>query len=180
MKVDSLQGYIDMKYVVLDNGVEIQGDGNYDGVVHNATAGQILHLRQRPETKSKSLGNYHNGTYVEILDVGTEWLHVVVDNKDGYMMSQYVTIITPGISAEHTALSTSGSSVPLYASASDKGEIISQLDNGTVVTVVTPNAQWSQVQVMVGNEQKTGYIQNDQLHMTPAETPEYTEFTITG
>lgn len=180
VRVDSVKGYIDMQYIVLDNGVTLEGDGSYDGVVQNATAGQILHLRQRPDTKSRSLGEYHNGTYVEILDMGTEWLHVSVAGKDGYMMAKYVHVVSPGLTAERTVLSTSGGDVPVYEKASDKGEPVARLSNGATVTVVIPGAGWSQVQVTVDGKTMTGYIQDGLLHAVDTPVPEYTEFMISG
>lgn len=67
-------------------------------VVVNPNPGDRLHLRAKPSTGSKSLGQYFNGTQVKILDNDwdAEFLHVRVDGQEGYMMRQFLRKIEFG------------------------------------------------------------------------------------
>lgn len=49
--------------------------------------GSGLNLREKPDTSSKSLGLYKNGTQVSVMGVYGGWVHVVVDGKVGYMQA---------------------------------------------------------------------------------------------
>ena len=49
-----------------------------------------LKMRTDPSQKSKVMGTFKNGTEVEILEVGDEWVKVRVGDKTGYMMIQFL------------------------------------------------------------------------------------------
>ncbi len=66
-------------------------------VVANPNSQDRLHLREQPSTKSRSLGRYFNGTQVEVIDYGQDgWAHVRVEDKEGYMMLEYLVSIDGG------------------------------------------------------------------------------------
>lgn len=66
-------------------------------VVANPNSQDRLHLREQPSTKSRSLGRYFNGTQVEVIDYGQDgWAHVRVEDKEGYMMLEYLISIDGG------------------------------------------------------------------------------------
>lgn len=49
-----------------------------------------LHLREKPDKGSRSLGKFYNGTPVEVLEKGSEWTRVKIGNITGYMMTKYL------------------------------------------------------------------------------------------
>ncbi|MDR1599233.1 MAG: leucine-rich repeat protein [Oscillospiraceae bacterium] len=63
-------------------------------IVVNPNSSDRLNLRQRPSVDSPSLGRYFNGTQVMLLgNSGNEWLRVLVDGKEGYMMWEYLRLV---------------------------------------------------------------------------------------
>lgn len=63
------------------------------GVITSPDAHDRLHLRKEPSRQSESLGRYFNGTQVEILETLGDWCKVRVDGQEGYMMSEFLSII---------------------------------------------------------------------------------------
>ncbi len=62
-------------------------------VVVNPASASRLHLRAEPDVESASLGRYFNGTQVEILEqpeADSQWVHVQVDEKQGYMLLEFL------------------------------------------------------------------------------------------
>lgn len=99
---DGHEGYVQAQWVLPG------GDftGQY-GVVANPDARDRLHLRAKAEAGSQSLGQYFNGTQVEILGGGDSvtlrnwqsaagWYHVRVGNQEGYMMIKFVCPVSVG------------------------------------------------------------------------------------
>ena len=90
------EGYVPVQYlnVVHNQMPDYENNISYY-VVANPKSQDRLHLREQPSTKSPSLGRYFNGTQVEVLEDSSQegWVHVRVDGKEGYMMSQYLIFI---------------------------------------------------------------------------------------
>lgn len=157
-------GYMDVEYVSLDGGVSFdEGDGSgFDAVVNNATDGEILHMRSRPTTDSEIVGEYHNGTYVQVIDMGTEWYHVIVDGKEGFMMAAFVRVTSPSATAEHTVTSK-GQEVSLHSQPNASSGAVLTLQDGDIVTVLTPDLEWSEVEYTWDGTTERGYLQNTYL-----------------
>ena len=49
-----------------------------------------LKMRAHPDQKSKVMGTFKNGTQVDILEVGDEWVKVRIGDKTGYMMVKFL------------------------------------------------------------------------------------------
>ena len=58
-------------------------------MVHTGNNGR-LNLRQGPDTGTRRVAQYANGTQVEVLAVNGEWGHVRVDGRQGYMMMKFL------------------------------------------------------------------------------------------
>lgn len=55
--------------------------------------GGALHLREKPDQASRSLGRYRSGTRVELLADGEEFIRVKTpDGQEGYMMKKFLLI----------------------------------------------------------------------------------------
>lgn len=59
-------------------------------VVNNPAPADRLHLREEADKTSRSLGKYYNGTPVEVLEKGSSWSRVRIQDMTGWMMSQYL------------------------------------------------------------------------------------------
>lgn len=156
-------GYLDIEFIQLDSGVELSHGAYYDAVVHNPSSGQILHLRDKPSTDGKILGEYGNGTYVEVLGVGAQWLRVIVTGKTGYMMTEFVNIVSPDATPYNIATNNNDAYVNVYASPLENENIVVKLNNGTSVLVLIPEEAWSEVNVTVDGKTYTGFIKNEYL-----------------
>lgn len=158
-------GYIDGEFISLDSGVSMNATdilGGYDAMVVNPTDGEILHLRQAPSTDSTSLGEYHNGTYVHVLAIGLEWMHVMVDGQEGYMMSEYLHVTNPSATSERL-ISANGGTATLYAEANTGSTALLQMTDGSVVNVLIPETDWSKVTYVEDGNVHTGYVDNSML-----------------
>lgn len=159
----SQTGYMDIEFIQLDSGVELNNGAYFDAVVHNPSDGQILHLREKPSTDGKILGEYKNGTYVEVLGVGAQWLRVVVMGKTGYMMTEFVNIVSPQATPYNIATNNNDVYVNVYASQVENENIVVRLDSGTSVLVLIPEEVWSEVSVTVDGKTYKGFIKNEYL-----------------
>ena len=75
-------------------GQQNQDEQNQEGrnptmIVHTGNSGK-LNMREAPGTDAKVTGRYRNGTQVEILEVGDEWVKVSINGKTGYMMIKFL------------------------------------------------------------------------------------------
>lgn len=59
-------------------------------IINNPNPSHNLHLREDQTTRSKSLGLYPNGTEVLLMGFNSEWAHVIVDGKMGFMLLKYL------------------------------------------------------------------------------------------
>ncbi len=65
--------------------------GAYAQVVNPGPADR-LHLRERPDRKSPSLGKYYSGTPVTVLGEQGDWAEVTVGGRHGWMMKDFLDL----------------------------------------------------------------------------------------
>ena len=153
-------GYMLTKYLAFDGGKPTPG-GN--AVVNNPNSASRLNLRAEPSTGSKSLAQFHNGTLVKVLGVGTEWHRVNADGLNGYMMSKYVKLLDKKLTPHKTVTGGTNGFVNLREGAGYGYEVLRKVNNGSAATVVIPYSVWSKVIVKDGNGYLTGYMMNSFL-----------------
>lgn len=154
VSVDGYVGFMDnnfLKLGIYHNGKpQSPGEGpvlDGYGVVANPKTTQLLNLREKPNTTSRVLGRYINGTRVTILTQGTEWCHVKVDKTqvEGYMMTKYLKLHnlskTPLVSVDHPLRSF----VNLRESMSMNAPVLKRVSHGKKVTVLSPGDDWYKV-----------------------------------
>ncbi len=65
-------------------------------VVNNPYDYEVLNLRAEPTRRSKSIGNYYNGTFVRVLETVGDWAKVSIGTEGGqavgYMMLSYLNM----------------------------------------------------------------------------------------
>lgn len=65
-------------------------------VVNNPDPQDRLHLREKPDKGSKSLGKYYNGTPVHVSEVHGDWVCVYIGDQFGWMMKKYLKFGSEG------------------------------------------------------------------------------------
>lgn len=162
-------GYVDASFLVDDiltpqeaarQGSKKQGTTTSYAIVTNPKSTQVLNLREEPNTTSKSLATFRNGTRMTVLEQGVVWCRVMtVDGLSGYMMSKYLTLINLPAAPAKTVQHPKGTYVNLRTLSSMNGPILRRLQSGTVVTVLAPGSEWVQVNV----QNTVGYIRAEFL-----------------
>ena len=128
-------------------------------VVNNPRDTQVLNLRQSASLDAKVLDYYRNGVKVTILQPGSTWHKVQVeDGKIGYMMAKFLKVTgETGTVAPFQAKVINvngGSYVNFRKAASLSAGIIDRIDVGSSVTVIEHGTDWCKV-VIDGRE---GYM----------------------
>ena len=117
------------------------------GVVNNPLPTQYLNLRSTPSTTAKVLAQYKNGIRLEIVEPGETWCKVYgkASGNLGYVMTKYLRLY--GVSASPTKTVQNGSTYVNLRSAPSQqtGNVYQRLYSGSVVTVLTPGDEWTQV-----------------------------------
>lgn len=125
-------------------------------IVNNPRSTQYLNLRAQPSTSAKVLAQYQNGIRLEIVEPGETWCKVYgkASGNTGYVMTDYVKLY--GVSASPTKTVQNGSTFVNLRSAPSQqtGAVYQRLYSGTVVTVLTPGDEWTQVRY----NGQTGYM----------------------
>ena len=67
-------------------------DASHYAQVVNPNPADRLHLRERPDRGSPSLGKYYSGTTVTILSEQGNWAEVMVGGRHGWMMKDYLDL----------------------------------------------------------------------------------------
>ena len=69
-----------------------QMDASFYAQVVNPDPADRLHLRERADRKSASLGKYYSGTPVTVLSEQGDWAEVMVGSRHGWMMKDYLDL----------------------------------------------------------------------------------------
>ncbi len=138
-----------------------------------------VNFRSAPNTSSTSYGELKNGTAVTIVGTEGSWSKVTYAGKTGYIRSDFLNrststaTTTPSnttTAPSNTTTTTTGtaatvkcnSTVNFRSSANTSSTVLGELKNGTAVTIVATEGDWSKV-TYAG---KTGYIRSDFLVAT--------------
>ncbi|MBQ4076024.1 MAG: SH3 domain-containing protein [Clostridia bacterium] len=116
-------------------------------IVNNPKPTQFLNLREQASTSSKVIAQYKNGIRFEIIEPGETWCKVYgsATGNIGYMMTKYLTLY--GVSSSPTKVVQNGNTYVNLRSAPSKqtGNVYNKLYSGSVVVVLTPGEEWTQV-----------------------------------
>lgn len=107
IRVDGQEGYIHTQWIL--PGIKAATPNLFGvwGVVASPNGRDRLHLRDKPSTSGNSLGQFFNGTQVELLEGGQSismtnwqnasgWYKVRVNGQVGYMMAKYIAPMYTG------------------------------------------------------------------------------------
>lgn len=126
-----------------------------------------LNLRETASLEARVLGQYWTGTWVEILEEGSEWCKVSVAGKTGYMMKKYLS--TGNTQNTLYVRTNTGIGLNLRKGPGMDQPIITSYPIGTAVTVLKKGANWHKVQV--GDQ--VGYMSS--RYLAASKAPSYTK-----
>ena len=116
-------------------------------IVSNADSNKLLNLRAQPSSAAKILAQYKNGTRFEVVAQGETWCKVYgsASGRTGYMMTKYLTLY--GLPGTPVKTVKNGNSYVNLRSAPSKstGSVLTRVNSGATVTVLTPGDEWTQV-----------------------------------
>ena len=146
------EGFMATKYLNFGSTSAQQPSTGKIAVVNNPRDTQVLNLRQSASLDAKVLDYYRNGVKVTILQSGSTWHKVQVeDGKVGYMMAKYLKVTDESASVQPFQAKVinvnGGSYVNFRKAASLSAGIIDRIDVGTSVTVVEHGTDWCKVSV---------------------------------
>ena len=178
-------GYISNQYYVSGDSAISYAESL--GLPKQATLKANMNVRQEPSVSSARIGGALEGaTFVINSDNGT-WVSITYNGKTGYLKKSYLTVtykfkdITPVGSVSTNTGSTSGSStdsstttgsnststttgtvtastLTLRTGPGTSYSAITNLPNGTKVTITGSSGNWYNVSVTIGGSTKTGYV----------------------
>ena len=171
--MDGKEGFMATQYLVASMppaGSIVSGD---KAVVNNPKATQVLNLREAAKTDSKSIGQYKNGKEVTILEKGAIWSKVKVDDKEGYMMNQYLkfpgSYVQPAfkeLETPYTAklININGTGIVNFRDGGSlSAKVIHTYKVGTEAKVTALSTDWARVEI----EGEVGYVS---LHFMKKQT----------
>ena len=108
--------------------------------------GKGVNLRSGPSKAFGSIGFYSVGTPAWMITKGTSWSYIRINNRYGYMMTQYLTDKQPDHNLVPVngayVISGNGKSVNLRSAPSLGSSVIRSYKPGTRLTVITRGVDW--------------------------------------
>ncbi len=131
-----------------------------------ATTGSSLRLRAEASTSSSIVTTLDKSVAVAILDDSVDgWYEISFNGNTGYVSADYLVIDQDNIFESYGRVNADG--VNLRSEASTDGDIVTTLDDGTVVTVNGFEDGWFSITCKYGTE---GYIRSDFLDLTASSS----------
>lgn len=123
--------------------------------VNNPDPGDRLHLREKPDTASGSLGRYYNGTAVDRFSdfESDDWVHVSIGNRTGYMQKRFLAFgaeqgsVQPAQPLMTVHNESASAWLNLREEPSQNSRVLGQFFNGKQVTVLGDLGDWLHVEV---------------------------------
>ena len=146
------------------------GGANLVAYVTNPRSTQVLNLREYPSQDARSLGQYRNGTRVNVVTYGANWCEVYVGDKHGYMMTAYLNFNYAPLAADG---STSGGSLAPSPTATPI-PMITAFPTATPVPMITATPTATPIPQATANPGAQGYPQATPAAGTPVTLVEST------
>lgn len=125
--------------------------------VNNPNPADRLHLRTKPDAKSKSLGKYYNGVAVTALSqIKNGWLHVNIGSLTGYMDARFLSSAAPVSSIPFLPIRNErGTGLNLRTQQTTNSPSLGLYLNNVTVQILGLTDTWCHVKTMDG---KTGFM----------------------
>ncbi|MBQ9196229.1 MAG: SH3 domain-containing protein [Clostridia bacterium] len=140
-------GYVDSGFLSSGGGSYIpQPNYSVNAYVSTGNSGK-LNLREQANTTARVLGQYENGTGVNVIQQGSTWCYVQADSQYGYMMTKYLRITGSGNGAAKQVVNANGGTYVNLRTSPDKNSynVNLRVPVGATVTVISWGQEWAQV-----------------------------------
>ena len=149
VRVNGQEGFMSTQYLRFSAQTSQPSTGKI-AVVSNPKDTQVLNLRQSASLDAKVLDYYRNGVKVTILEAGSTWHKVQVeDGKIGYMMAKFLQVTGDEGAVQPFQAKVfninGGSYVNLRKGASLSASVLRRIGVGASVTVIEHGADWCKV-----------------------------------
>lgn len=162
VEVGGKTGYMMAKYLNADLATDAA-----TAVVRTNT-GIGLNLREAPGMEGTIITSYKPGTQVTVLQKGTEWSRVQVDDSEGFMATRYLNFnasaANPAVGQVAVVSNPKDTQVlNLRQEASLDAKVLAYYRNGAKVTLLKAGSTWHKVQTEDG---RVGYMMAKYLTVT--------------
>lgn len=117
-------------------------EGNQAGIVN----GEVLNLRESPDTSAKVISQLEKGSKVAILKESNGWFEVKYNNVFGWVNSQYITIKEPNIGIGTITVECAN----VRSQPDTSSDIVVKLVEGAKVNVTARSGDWYKVRTANG------------------------------
>ncbi|QZY56583.1 C40 family peptidase [Crassaminicella profunda] len=121
-----------------------------------------LNIREQPDLTMGTIGKLYKGTQVTIIDKKAEWYAINVDNRQGWVHSDYIKI-----KPNYKTAKITGNNVNVRKDPSDTGEIIDSLSVDNYVQVKDFKDDWY---CIILKENQEGWVYKDYLTIVLEDT----------
>ena len=135
-------------------------------IVHLKNSSQ-LPLHKEASAKSKTLKKIPNGTYVVVLEKGTDFSLVVTGGKEGYLQNDYLSFraawvgdVAKGV-LQDPDKPTRKTTVNMRSANTENGKKIKAIKTGTEVTVLNISGAWAEIEL----NGMHGYVMSKFVHL---------------
>lgn len=148
--IGTITGYMMTKFLTgTDPASGTGGTVQYDVYV-TSTNGRGVNLRSTPYKANNVIGFYDAGTKAGMITPGSVWSLIRINDREGYMMTQFLTTTKPGPvvpAGGSFVISYNGKNVNLRSGPGMKYPILNSYAPGTPATIVTAGAEWDFVKI---------------------------------
>jgi uncharacterized protein YgiM (DUF1202 family) len=144
------------------NKLVITVDEEKDLIKKGIVTANVLNIRDKPDITGSNIGKVTKGTEITIIDKNSTWYGIDVDNKKGWIHSDYISIKNNYKTGKIT-----GSKVNVRKDPSQEGEIIDSLNLDSYVQVKGFKEDWYHIIV---KENQEGWIYKDYITIIIEDT----------
>ena len=159
IRIGTITGFMMTKFLTTtDPGTGGGGTVLYDVYVVSSNGGGV-NLRSSPAKGNNVIGFYDVGTKAGMITPGTAWSRIVIGDKEGYMMTQFLSKDKPGPSGptgDSYVISYNGKKINLRSGPGLQYNVVSSYASGTPLTVLNPGSDWSFIKI----DGTYGYMMN--------------------
>lgn len=131
-----------------------------------------LTLREKDSTKSKALGKYNNGSIVAVIEKGDPFTLVRVDGKEGYLLSDHLTLTGARESSGTGVISWPDDpkrvrNIKMRWSGKTGNNVIMNVKTGNEFVLLAQGDDWSEIELLG----KVGFMMTKYLLMDTQPAP---------
>lgn len=121
---------------------------------------QNLNLRKTADSKGTVVNQFNQGDPMTVLEKEGDWFKVSYDDTIGYVNKEFVDF--------QYNIYIDGNDINMRKGATTESEVVTTLDNATIITVLNKNGEWYKVRY----DGKIGYVKDTCTSFTePVEEP---------